>query len=195
MSALLLILLSAVLVCHYAPRVPGMRPFAATEPFHNALGLALASLIAMTVAAPMGYAVEHWVLEPLGVEYLRLLVFVMLLAALAHLIAFGLQRQGHWLPLRRPFVLLMTAHCAVLTNALLGAGHFRGLGINSLGAALLSGCGIGMAFAAMLLTFTTLLQRLRHADVPEPFREAPLALVTAGLMALALMGLTGLIRD
>lgn len=195
MSALLLILLSAVLVCYYAPRIAGMRPFETTEPFQNALGLALASLIAMTVVTPLGYAVEHLALEPLGVRYLRLLVLVMLIAALAHLIAFGLQRHGRWLPVRRRFVLLMTAHCAVLTSALLGANHIKGLTINSSGAALLSGCLTGLAFATLLLTFTTLMQRLRHADVPAPFREAPLALITAGLMGLALLGLTGLIRD
>lgn len=190
MSSLLLILLSAVLVCHYAPAISGLRPFEESEPLDNAIGMAVASLATMALAAPLGYAIEHALLTPYGLEFLRTFVFVILIMIVAQLVALAMQRQGRWHPIRNAFVLLMTAHCAVLGTALLTTSRAA-----SFAGALLWGCSAGLAFGALLLAFTTLQQRLSRANVPVAFRDVPIALVTIGLMALACMGLTGLIRD
>jgi len=190
MSSLLVILLSAVLVCHYAPAISGLRPFEESEPFDNAIGIAAASLATMALASPLGYAVEHVLLARYGLEFLRTFVFVILIMIVAQLVGLAMQRHGRWHPIRNSFVLLITAHCAVLGIALLSTSR-----ATSLANALFWGCSAGLAFGAMLLTFTTLHQRLRHANVPAVFRDAPLALVTIGLMALAFMGFTGIMRD
>jgi electron transport complex protein RnfA len=118
---------------------------------------------------------------------LLLLILVMLAAALAELI---LRRFGRWLPIREPFMLVMITNCTVLGVALLTMLQAEGLFD-----AIRFGLGAGLGFAAMLLTFSTLQQRLRHADLPAAWREAPIALLNAGLMALALLGLTGLVRE
>lgn len=190
MSSLLLILLSAVLVCHYAPVLAGMRPFEQTDAFDNAVGIAFASLIALTAIAPVGFLIEHQLLARFQLGYLRTFALVIVVMIVAHIVAFGMRRSTRWTPVKRPFVLLMTAHCAVLGVALVTTARAA-----SLTGALLFGAVIGLAFGALLLAFTTLQQRLLQANVPRVFRDAPAAVITVGLMALAFMGFTGLIRD
>lgn len=190
MSSLLVILLSAVLVCHYAPAISGLRPFEESEPFDNALGIAMASLATMTLIATLGYTVEHLLLARHGLGFLRTFAFIILIMIVTQGVGLVMQRHGRWHPIRPSFLLLMTAHCAVLGIALLATSR-----ATSLMDALLWGCSTGIAFGAMLLAFTTLQQRLRHANVPAAFRDAPLALITIGLMALAFMGFTGILRD
>ncbi len=185
-----MILLSAVLVCHYAPAISGLRPFEESAPLTNATGLALASLATMMLVAPLGYAVEHVLLAAYRLEFLRTFVFIILIMIVVQLVGLAMQRHGRWHPVRNSFTLLMTAHCAVLGIALLATSR-----ATSWPGALLWGCSTGLAFGAMLLSFTALQQRLRQANVPAIFRDAPIALITIGLMALAFMGFTGLIRD
>jgi Na+-translocating ferredoxin:NAD+ oxidoreductase subunit A len=189
MSSLLLILLSAVLVCHYAPDLLGARAFRQTDAFINASGLALATSIALTTVAPLSHLLEHAVLIPFGVRYLRTLVLMIVVIAIVHVISVVLRRSKRWTPVNPAFVIVMTAQCAVLGTALLAAR------LDRFGDAFASGIGIGLAFSVMLLTFTTLQQRVLQASVPAVFRDVPAALITTGLMALALMGFTGLIRD
>lgn len=86
--------------------------------------------------------------------------------------------------------MLMTTNCAVLGIALAGIAL-----MNSFMEAMMFGAATGLAFGAMFALFTAMQQRLRNANVPAIFRDAPVALITVGLMALAFMGFTGLIRD
>lgn len=190
MSSLLLILLSAVLACHYAPAIAGLRPFEESEPLQTALGIAVASLATMILAAPLAYLIDSTLLARFDLGYLRTLVFILVVMIVAHVVGLALHRHGRWHPLPRSFALLMTAHCAVLGVALLATAR-----AGSVGAALLWGGLAGLAFGITLLMFTALHERLRHANVPVAFRDAPVALITVGLMALAFMGFTGLIRD
>lgn len=190
MSSLLLILLSAVLVCHYAPAITSLRPFEESEPLQAALGMAIASLATMILAAPLGYLIDSTLLARLDLGYLRTFAFILVVMIVAQVVGLALHRHGRWHPLRQSFALLMTAHCAVLGVALFATAR-----AGSFAAALLWGGLTGLAFGITLLMFTALHERLRHANVPLAFREAPVALITAGLMALAFMGFTGLIRD
>lgn len=188
MSSLLLIVLSAVLICHYAPLVMGTRVFEETDGFFDAVGVAIASLSMMAIMAPLAYVLERELLARLDIGYLRLLILVVIVATLAHLVSLLMPRWG-WTPIRQPFVMLMTAHTAVLGLALLGAQA------DSLTDALWMGIGIGVAFGIALLAFTSLHGRVLQANIPTIFQDAPIALISIGLMALAFMGLTGLVRD
>jgi electron transport complex protein RnfA len=188
MSSLLLILLSAVLVCHFGPALLGGRVFVETDEFRNAVGLALASSILIAVAAIVSHLIDRHVLAPFDLVHLRLFIMMMIVMTLAQLLTLMLPRWG-WTPVRPAFPILMSMHTAVIGVAWLS------VRTQNLSGAIGAGVGIGLAFALLLLAFTTLQQRTMQAPLPAIFRGAPIAMINAGLMALALMGLTGLIRD
>ena len=189
MSALLLILLSAVLVCYYAPLLPSLNPFVETDHFESAQGMALASAVTLVIISPVGYLIEHQLLARFELQPLRPLVLVIVIMAVAQLAAMAVRLSGR-MPIKHAFLLLTTSNCAVLGVALLSIVRAR-----SFRDSLLLGLGTGVAFAALLLMFTALQQRQRYANLPAVFREAPVSLVTVGLMALACMGFVGLIQE
>lgn len=189
MSALLLILLSAVLVCYYAPLIPSLNPFLEADHFENARSIALASAIALAVISPLSYLIEHRLLTVFGLQYLRPLVLVIVIVVVAQLAAMALRLSGR-MPVKHAFLLLTLSNCAVLGVSLLSIVRAR-----SFGDSVLLGLGTGVAFAAMLLMFTALQLRQRYASIASIFRDAPVALVTVGLMALACMGFVGLIQE
>lgn len=190
MSSLLLILLSAVLTCHYASGIAALKPFVEADPFANAVGIALASFVTLAAIAPLSYALERVLLAPYEIGYLRTFAIIIVIMAVVNIVAVVMRRSGRWIPVPRAFPILMTTNGTVLGVALLST-----MRVNSFVDAMLLGAATGLAFGAMFLMFTTLQQRLRFANIPLIFRDAPAALITAGLMALAFMGFTGLVRD
>jgi electron transport complex protein RnfA len=189
MSSLLLILLAAVLISQYAPVLFGTRLFEETDEYSNCVGVALASFTLIATVAVIAYGIDHLILRPFAVGYLRTFVVVIVIMTLAPVFAALIPKLGPWTPVHRPFVLVLITNPAVLGTALQSAVA------PDFSTALWLGIGMGAAFAALLLAFTTLHARVATERVPRAFREMPVALVTAGLMALALMGLTGIVRD
>ena len=122
-------------------------------------------------------------------QHLRPLVLVIVLVVVAQLAAMAMRLAGR-MPIKHAFLLLTMSNCAVLGVALLSIVRAR-----SFADSVLLGLGTGVAFAAMLLMFTALQQRQRYANIATIFRDAPVALVTVGLMALACMGFVGLIQE
>lgn len=192
MSALLLILLSAVLVNVMAlTRLPAWRPFeAVTGTFRAAQGLAIASLIAIPVVAAITWSLSAWLLEPNALGYLRTFVFVIVAVAVVPLVEFLLRRDGRLQPQRPGFTLLVTTNSAVLGIALMVDARMQNI-IDAVSFSIAMAAALGF----LLLAFAAMHDRLQHADVPRVFRDAPLALVSAGIMALAFMGFTGLIQE
>jgi electron transport complex protein RnfA len=192
MSALLLILLSAVLVNVMAlTRMPSWRPFAAlTGTFAAARALAIASLITVPVVTAITWVLSAVLLEPNQLGYLRTLAFVIVILGIVPLVEFGFRRDGRLHPQRPGFSLLMTANSAVLGVALMV--DIRMLNVVD---AVLFSIAMAAALGFLLLAFAALHERSQHAEVPSVFRDAPLALVTAGIMALAFMGFTGIIQE
>lgn len=192
MSALLLILLSAVLVNVMAlTRMPSWRPFeAVTGTFQGAQGLAIASLLAIPVVAAITWSLSTWLLEPHQLGYLRTFVFVIVAVAVVPLVELVLRLDGRLLPQRPGFTLLVTTNSAVLGIALMVATRMQ----NIFDAVAFS-IAMAAALGFLMLAFAAMHDRLQHADVPSVFRDAPLALVSAGIMALAFMGFTGLIQE
>ena len=167
----------------------GLCPFVgASRRFEAAAGMALATLFVLTVASGASWAAWHWLLEPLGLGYLRTLVFIVLIAALVQLTELVVRASSPLLhELLGVFLPLITVNCAVLGVALMNLDRQRGF-LESLVFGAAAGAGFGLA----LLAFAGLRERLETADVPAAFRGAPLAFLTAGLMALAFMGFGGL---
>jgi electron transport complex protein RnfA len=192
MSALLLILLSAVLVNVRAlTRMPSWRPFEAiTGTFAAARALAIAALITVPIVATITWLLSALLLEPSGLSYLRTLAFVAVILAVVPLVELMFRRDGRLRPQRPGFALLTMTNSAVLGIALM-----VGIRMQNIVDAVLFAIAMATALGFLLLAFAALHERLQHADVPPVFRDAPLALVTAGIMALAFMGFTGFIQE
>lgn len=192
MSALLLILLSAVLVNVMAlTRMPSWRPFEAiTGTFAGARALSIAALITVPVVSAITWLLSALLLEPSGLGYLRTLAFVAVILAVVPLVELMFRRDGRLRPQRPGFALLMMTNAAVLGVALM-----VDMRMENIIDAVLFAIAMAAALGFLLLAFAALHERLQHADVPTVFRDAPLALVTAGIMALAFMGFTGFIQE
>jgi electron transport complex protein RnfA len=187
---LLLLALGASLVNNFVlTNFLGLCPFVgASRRYEAAAGMALATLFVLTLASGASYAAYHWLLEPLGLGYLRTLVFILLIAAAVQFAELLIRATSPLLhQLLGVFLPLITTNCAVLGVALLTLERQHGL-LESLVFGAAAAAGFGLA----LLLFAALRERIDAGDVPAAFRGAPIALVTAGLMALAFMGFGGL---
>ncbi len=190
MTDLLLLAIGASLVNNFVlTSFLGLCPFVGVSGrFEAAAGMALATLFVMTLASALGYAAFHWVLDPLGFGYLRTLVFILLIAAVVQFTELVVRATSPLLhQLLGVFLPLITTNCAVLGVALLNLDRHH-----SLLESLVYGASAAAGFGLALVLFAALRERIDSGDVPAAFRGAPLALVTAGLMALAFMGFSGL---
>jgi electron transport complex protein RnfA len=190
MTQLLLLALGASLVNNFVlSNFLGLCPFVGvSRRFEAAAGMALATMFVLTIASGLSFALWQWVLVPLHLEYLRTLGFILLIAGVVQFTEIMVRATSPLLhQLLGIFLPLITTNCAVLGVALLNVERQHGL-LESLVFGASAGAGFGLA----LLLFTTLRERLATADVPDAFRGTPVALVTAGLMALVFMGFAGL---
>lgn len=192
MSSLLLIILSAVLISIVAASDEGpWRPFQnESDVYRNAMGLARAHLIAVPVICGLTWLLAYGVLRPLDMLYLRTPAFAAVLLVIVAIIEAVMRRSSTHPPARPAFALVMCAN-----GAMLGIALMSDVRADSLWRALLLGFGAAIVFAFLLLCAATLYERLRYADVPAPFRQAPILLICIGMMALAFMGFSGLIQE
>jgi Na+-translocating ferredoxin:NAD+ oxidoreductase subunit A len=192
MVALLMVLLSSVLVTTVVlAHMPQWRPFVTpTDIFGGARVIAILGLVAVPAVALLGWLVARWVLGPWHLEYLRTPMLVAVVLIVVPLLEVALRSRRGVLTQQPGFALVMSTNTALLGIALITDLRSANFGV----AVLLAG-GAAVALAMLLLAFAALYERLQHADVPVIFREAPLALITAGIMALAFMGFSGLIQE
>jgi electron transport complex protein RnfA len=192
MTSLLLVLLSSVLVTTVVlAHMPQWRPFVApTDVFGGARVIAVLCMAAVPAVALLGWLLVRLVLGPLHLEYLRTPALVAVVLIVVPLVELVLRRRGTLLTQQPGFALVMSTN-----TALLGIALITDLRAATFGVAVLLAIGAAAALAALLLAFAALYERLQQADVPVAFREAPLALVTAGIMALAFMGFSRLIQE
>lgn len=191
MSDIALLLVGAVFVNNFVlVKFLGLCPFmGVSRRIDAAYGMALATGFVLTLSSALAWAVHHWILLPLGLEYLRTLGFILVIASVVQFTEIVMNRQsprlyrvlGIYLP-------LITTNCAVLGVALLNV-QARHTLIESI----LYGFGASVGFGLVLVLFSAMRERLETADVPAAWRGAPIALVTAGLMSLAFMGFAGMV--
>ncbi len=192
MSDLVLIILATVLVNNFVlVKFLGLCPLlGASTRVETALGMSLATTFVLTIAAGASYLIDTYLLAPFELEYLRLLAFIVVIAAsvqftelfIRHSSPLLHQVLGIYLP-------LITTNCAVLGVALLNTQQS-----NNFVEALAYGIGAGLGFCLVMVLFAGLRERLDGADVPAPFRGAAIALITAGMMSMAFIGFTGMLR-
>jgi electron transport complex protein RnfA len=189
MSQLVLIIMSAALVNNFVlVQFLGLCPFVGTSNrIESALGIGLATGVVLTIASGLSYLIETWVLLPLGLEYLRLLAFILVIGAAVQLVEMLVRRTSPLLHrVLGLYIPLMASNCAVLGVALLNSRASRSLIV-----ALCYGLGAALGFALVLVLLAGLRERIDRADVPLPLRGHAIALVTAGIMSLAFLGFTG----
>jgi electron transport complex protein RnfA len=192
MAELLLIAVGAALVNNFVlVRFLGLCPVLGTGGrLDSAFGMAGATAIVLTVTAGVSYLLHCYVLLPLGLEYLRIIAFIVIIAGTVQLTELVMRRAMPLLHrLLGVYLPLITTNCAVLGVALLNVGEAR-----SLAQALAAGIGAGIGFCLVIVLFAGLRERLDTAAVPAPFRGPAIALVTAGMMSLAFLGFAGLNR-
>ena len=191
-SDVLLMMFSAILVENFIfSRFYGCCPFlGVSEKPDTALGMGMAVTFVMTVSGAATWAVYHYLLVPFGLEYLRTVAFILVIAALVQFIEMFLRRfipalygaLGIYLP-------LITTNCAVLGAAILNSDS----GYNLLESTL-SGCSAALGFTLALLLMAGIRERLALSRMPKWMDGFPGALITAGLMAVSFMGFGGLIK-
>ncbi len=192
MTELLLIMLAAALVNNFVlVQFLGLCPFmGASRRVEGALGMGLATGLVLTTASGLSYLVERWLLVPFGLEYLRLVAFILVIGAAVQLAEQLIRRLSPLLyRVLGLYIPLIASNCAVLGVALLNSTASR-----SLVAALFYGAGAAVGFALVLALLAGLRERLEGADVPVAFRGMAIAFVTAGIMSLAFLGFSGFAR-
>ncbi|GAC30366.1 electron transport complex protein RnfA [Glaciecola pallidula DSM 14239 = ACAM 615] len=156
----------------------------------TAIGMSMATTFVLTIASMSSYLVEAYILTPLGIEYLRTLSFILVIAVVVQFTEMVVHKTSPTLyRLLGIFLPLITTNCAVLGVALLNITEQHNF-IESI----IYGFGAAVGFSLALILFSAMRERLAAADVPAPFKGASIAMITAGLMSLAFMGFTGLIK-
>jgi electron transport complex protein RnfA len=185
-----LLLISAILVNNFVlVQLLGLCPFMGVSGrLEPAIGMASATTFVLTLTALGNWIVLEWLLKPLGLEYLRLLAFILVIAAAVRFTDLMVRRSNPLLHRTLGIYLpLITTNCAILGVALLNVRGELGLV-----AATLHGFGAGAGFSLVLVLFAAMRERLVTADEPPPFRGAAIGMITAGLISLAFMGFAGL---
>ena len=191
-QSLLGILLSAILTENFIlVKFYGICPFmGVSKKSDTALGMGMAVTFVMTLASFMTWLVEHYLLVPLDLMYMRTIAFILVIAVLVQVVEMALkklsfslyQALGVYLP-------LITTNCAVLGAAILNSDN----GYNLLESTL-SGCSAALGFTLALLLMAGIRERLALSRMPKWMDGFPGALITAGLMAVSFMGFGGLIK-
>lgn len=190
MTEAFLIIVSTVLVNNFVlVKFLGLCPFmGVSNKYTSASGMAAATTFVLTLSSMLSYLVHSYLLVPLELQYLRTLSFILVIAAVVQFTEVVMRKTSPLLyKVLGIFLPLITTNCAVLGVALLNVQQQH-----SLFESALFGAGAALGFSLVLVLFAAIRERLVLADIPAAFKGAPIALVTAGLMAIAFMGFGGL---
>ena len=189
MTDLVLILFGALLVNNFVlAQFLGLCPFMGiTRGYDTALATGIATAFVLTLAAVLSHLLFTIVLVPLELEYLKIILFITVIAGVVQLVQIYLQAAAPVLQsILGIYLPLITSNCAVLGVALLAVDQSLGLLDTTVFA-----LGASAGFTLVMVTFGALRERLNHGAIPQRLRGAPIALITAGIMSLAFMGFKG----
>jgi electron transport complex protein RnfA len=187
-----LILVSTVLVNNFVlVQFLGLCPFmGVSRKLETATGMALATTFVLTLSAVFSNLIETYLLMPYDLGYLRIIAFILTIAAVVQLTEMIVHKTSPLLyQVLGIFLPLITTNCAVLGVALLSVQKEH-----TFIEAFLYGFGASIGFSLVLILFAAMRERITVADVPAPFKGPSIALITAGLMSIAFMGFTGLVK-
>ncbi|MCC3701937.1 electron transport complex subunit RsxA [Rouxiella badensis] len=192
MTSYLLLFIGTMLVNNFVlVKFLGLCPFmGVSKKLESAIGMGLATTFVITLSNICSWIVNTFILMPLGLVYLRTMAFILVIAVVVQFTEMVVRKTSPSLyRLLGIFLPLITTNCAVLGVALLNINQQ----LNFMQSALY-GFAASLGFSLVMVLFAGIRERLVVADVPAPFRGSSIALVTAGLMSLAFMGFTGLVK-
>ncbi len=192
MTELAVILVSTVLVNNFVlVKFLGLCPFmGVSRKLETATGMSLATTFVLTLSSVCSYLANEYLLAPLGLEYLRTIAFILVIAVVVQFTEMVVHKTSPLLyQVLGIFLPLITTNCAVLGVALLNVQEKHGFLESAV-----YGFGAATGFSLVMILFAAMRERIAVADVPEAFKGSAIALVTAGLMSLAFMGFSGLIK-
>lgn len=191
MKELILILIGAALVNNVVlSQFLGLCPFVGvSKKTGTAAGMGAAVIFVMTIASAITSVINTFILRTTGLEYLRTIVFILVIAALVQFVEMVLKKYsptlynalGVYLP-------LITTNCAVLGVAIINVQENY-----SFFTSIVNGFGAATGFTIAIIIMAGIRERIEHNDIPEAFKGSPIVLITAGLMAMAFMGFAGLL--
>ncbi len=193
MQEYILILISTVLVNNFVlVKFLGICPFmGVSSKIDTAVGMSMATSFVLTLASIISYLANEYMLIPLGLEYLRTIAFILIIAVLVQFTEMVMHKTSPVLyQTLGIFLPLITTNCAVLGVALLNIqeGHnFIESGLYGFGAA--------AGFSLVLILFASVRERINVSDVPQPFKGSAIGMITAGLMSMAFLGFAGLVSS
>ncbi len=167
----------------------GICPFmGVSKKVESSIGMGMAVTFVMTLASAVTWVVQNYLLVPYELEYLQTIAFILIIASLVQFVEMAVQKTSPNLyKALGVFLPLITTNCAVLGVAILNIQedyNFIETVVNGMAAA------IGFTMALILLA--GIRERLEYADVPKPFQGVAIAFITAGLLAMAFMGFSGM---
>ncbi|SDW53061.1 electron transport complex subunit RsxA [Marinobacter mobilis] len=191
MTEYLLILVSTILVNNFVlVQFLGLCPFMGVSgKLETAMGMSLATTFVLTLASVCSYLAYTYLLAPLGLGFLKTITFILVIAVVVQFTEMVVRKTSPLLyRVLGIFLPLITTNCAVLGVALLNLNKQ-----NNFVESVLYGFGAAAGFSLVLVLFAAMRERIAVSDVPVAFRGAAIGMITAGLMALAFLGFTGLV--
>ncbi len=191
MKELILIAIGSALVNNVVlSQFLGICPFlGVSKKTDTAAGMGAAVIFVITISSFLAALIYKYILVALGIEYLKTIVFILVIAALVQFVEMFLKKVspalykalGVYLP-------LITTNCAVLGVALTNVQKSYGI-LESV----VNGFATALGFTISIIILAGVRERTEYNDIPESFKGTPIVLVTAGLMAIAFMGFSGII--
>ena len=188
---LLVILISSSLISNVVlSQFLGLCPFlGVSKKTNTAAGMGVAVIFVITLASAVSGVIYKYVLEKLGITYLQTIVFILVIAALVQFVEMFLkkfmpalyQALGVYLP-------LITTNCAVLGVALTNVQKNYGIL-----AGIVNGFATALGFTIAIIILAGIREKMEYNEIPAPFKGMPIVLLTAGLMAIAFCGFSGLL--
>ncbi|MCK5809057.1 NADH:ubiquinone reductase (Na(+)-transporting) subunit E [bacterium] len=155
----------------------------------TAVGLGFAVIFVMTITSGLNWLVYYYLLEPFGLDYLRFIVFIIVIAAFVQLVEMIIERVSDTLYTALGiFLPLITVNCAIM-----GASLFMIIRHYSLAESIAFGAGSGIGWMMAIVAMAGIRLRLKNARVPKGLEGAGITLIIAGIMSMAFMGFTGMI--
>ncbi|MEI7144409.1 electron transport complex subunit RsxA [Pectobacterium brasiliense] len=169
----------------------GLCPFmGVSKKLETAIGMGMATTFVMTMGSMFSWLINEFILVPLDILYLRTMAFILVLAVVVQFSEMFVRKVSPELyRLLGIFLPLITTNCAVLGVVLLNINLSHGFLQSTI-----YGFGGAAGFSLVMVLFAAIRERLAVSDIPAPFRGSSIALITAGLMSLAFMGFTGLVK-
>ena len=191
MSTIITILISTILVNNYIfAKFLGTCPFlGVSSKTETATGMGVAVTFVVVIASAVTWLLQHFVLNVFGLEYLQTIVFILVIASLVQFVEMFIKKSSPSLySAMGVFLPLITTNCMVLGVTVLNIqSEFN------LFETIINGLGASIGFTLALLLLSALRERMEIMPIPKPLQGVPIALISAGLMAIAFMGFQGLV--